>query len=775
MRKVIFFKKANKDNNLPGSFRPISILECLFKVINRCVINRLDNLSNEIFNKNQYGFIRSRSGASATRTIQTIQQAQSRSNENYSIIFLDNKQAFDRISQDAIIILLEKMGFPSIFIKWIKHILKNGKAFTEINGVISEIFCILTGTPQGSPSSSTLYIVAQNFLQLCYELRKLKFKAKIHNIEIPLICFADDSFTVAKFESRNDIEEFFAFFKEFEKIIGLTLNKSKTEILVYGPLKDKIKSWFDELKFGTCVNEAKHLGININHDFTKTAGSTVQKISEKIQVSINFLIKTKADMFRRKTLLNLGIHSKLNHAFQSCTIKKSQLNAIWKKIIKALWAKDFYNISSRGRSLIARDRLPASYTKGGLQLTDTYQKYKRLSIEASYKILKNYFFQQNDLLSKILDKLLPPSLRYDGSKGIHKCIRNLHKDISFLKPALLFLEKQVFDLENNKDFMTGSSIHSSLHILLSNRPTRKIKEFLEQQNINTIGHMITFYNENKHTINPTILRDFESFMLPLKVKIGEFRSYMSVPHINMILHGFPKIKQLRPKFLIKKEYEDCLDEKFQEPPALKTRNKDKTLNISKEQYAFAYKFSTHLPLSSYYKTFCFNILNRTLYTASKGFQMNIEASRNCKKCLDVEEDTVHLLLDCDNLSYLIWNELDKGVNKLTDGKCNINWQIILFHIKPKHMQHSLFKQIIIFLQLLKADIYRRRNDDQCMPNPMKIRAIIIVALRKTIRILKLRSQYIFDLENLCAIMEDRMVNNVFNDVFNRTNRRWIMD
>ena len=94
LRKVIFFKKANKDNNLPGSFRPISILECLFKVINRCIIIRIDNLSNDIFNKNQYGFIRNRSGASATRTIQTIQHAQQRSNENYSIVFLDNKQAF---------------------------------------------------------------------------------------------------------------------------------------------------------------------------------------------------------------------------------------------------------------------------------------------------------------------------------------------------------------------------------------------------------------------------------------------------------------------------------------------------------------------------------------------------------------------------------------------------------------------------------------------------------------------------------------------------------
>ena len=43
--------------------------------------------------------------------------------------------------------------------------------------------------------------------------------------------------------------------------------------------------------------------------------------------------------------------------------------------------------------------------------------------------------------------------------------------------------------------------------------------------------------------------------------------------------------------------------------------------------------------------------------------MNKEESKNCKKYIDIEENTVHLLLDCDNLAYLIWNELDKAVKK----------------------------------------------------------------------------------------------------------------
>ena len=775
LRKVIFVKKANKKNNFAGSFRPISILECLFKVINRCLINRMDILSNDIINRNQYGFVRKRSGASATRTIEVIQRAQLRSDENYSIIFLDNKQAFDRISQEAIFIILEKMGFPPLYIFWLKNIVKNGIAFTEINDIISETFNILSGTPQGSPSSSTLYTIAHNLIQLCYEKRKFRWKADIHGLKIPLISFADDGATVIKIISKEDIIEFFVFFKEFEDLIGLTLNKSKTEILVYGPKMEEIKKWFKELNYGQCVKQTRHLGIIISDNPKLTAEKTVKNVKKNMQESIKRLICTKADLFRRKTLLNLGIHSKFNHVFQGCTIEKVHLKKIWDDIAKAMWAKNSSEYSSTGRILIAKDRLPASYIKGGLQLTDTMQKYKRINTEASFKILKNYFFKQGDLLSNILEILLPSSLRQDGSKGINNCIVNLHPDILFLKEGLVCLKQLVQDLETNKRFITGSSIYSSIHNTLFNKPSGELKRLLQQHDINTVGNLICFYNEHAHELNQVILKQLEYIVFPYKKKVGNFNSIMQITHLHMLLHAYPNIKKFRPKYIFKKEYEDKLNEQFAIPPALKTRNRDKTLNVSKEIYANAYKVSARLPLSSKYKSFCFNILNRTLYTASKGFKMKKETSGDCKKCTGIEEDTVHLLLDCDNLSVLIWNEIDIAINKSTQGKCNVDWQLILFHVKPKFMQYSFYKQFIIFLQLMKYEIYSRRNNLEISPRPQKIRAIIINNIRKTIRILKLRSKKVIDLDNLCLIMEERLTQNTYNKHFDNRNRRWIMN
>ena len=84
------------------------------------------------------------------------------------------------------------------------------------------------------------------------------------------------------------------------------------------------------------------------------------------------------------------------------------------------------------------------------------------------------------------------------------------------------MEKQVRELETNKAFMTGSSLISSQFTMLFNRPSGELKELLKHNIIKTIGHMISYYNENSHEIDPNRISELESIVLPLKVKFGKF-------------------------------------------------------------------------------------------------------------------------------------------------------------------------------------------------------------------------------------------------------------
>ena len=100
----------------------------------------------------------------------------------------------------------------------------------------------------------------------------------------------------------------------------------------------------------------------------------------------------------------MAFHSKFNHFFQSCTLPERSLRNIWKNIINSLRSNKLPITSRSGRALIAKNRIPANYNVGGLQMADTIQKYKCLSIEANFKLLQNVLKNKNDFISLYIKK-----------------------------------------------------------------------------------------------------------------------------------------------------------------------------------------------------------------------------------------------------------------------------------------------------------------------------------------------------------------------------------
>ena len=98
--------------------------------------------------------------------------------------------------------------------------------------------------------------------------------------------------------------------------------------------------------------------------------------------------------------------------------------------------------------------------------------------------------------------------------------------------------------------------------------------------IKTVGHLIYFYDEHSHELDPAILQQLEYIVLHYKEKVDNLNEFMKINHIHMILHAFSNIKKYRPKYIFNKEYEYNLNKMLEYPPALKTRNRDKTLNVS---------------------------------------------------------------------------------------------------------------------------------------------------------------------------------------------------
>merc|ERR1712079_440044 len=82
-----------------SDYRPISLLEFLYKIISKALVNKIENQLPLIVKENQYGFVKSRRMSSATMSIIGAVSEVKRRSEGL-VMFLDIAKAFDSIRHD---------------------------------------------------------------------------------------------------------------------------------------------------------------------------------------------------------------------------------------------------------------------------------------------------------------------------------------------------------------------------------------------------------------------------------------------------------------------------------------------------------------------------------------------------------------------------------------------------------------------------------------------------------------------------------------------------
>ena len=154
--KGVLLEKPNKrDRTLVKSYRVISLLNCLGKVVEKVVAKQLSDFCevNEKLHKGQMGARKYRSAIDAAALlIQKVQEAWE-SRKIAGALFMDVKGAFDHVSRAQLAQRMSDLGIDDDLIGWTQSFLTDRWVELVIDGHINPKCKVETGIPQGSPVS----------------------------------------------------------------------------------------------------------------------------------------------------------------------------------------------------------------------------------------------------------------------------------------------------------------------------------------------------------------------------------------------------------------------------------------------------------------------------------------------------------------------------------------------------------------------------------------------------------------------------------------------
>ncbi|CAH8595529.1 unnamed protein product [Heterobilharzia americana] len=264
--------KCGPTSNIEN-YRPINITSVVSRTMEKVIVKAVVDYmtTNQLLSPAQHGFLKGRS--CTTSYLDYLDNVTSKRDQGLFVttLFLDFKQAFDKVPHKRLVTKLQSYGFRDPLLSWLRTSLEGRFQVVKFSNCYSTPRLIQSGVVQGSVLGPILFLIYVN--DICSVIRN----------GIPYL-FADDLKIVYSFSPAALTQGFSQIQEDLKRIFiwsetwQLPLNPNKSGILHFNKSHPEVTLHLGDIALQV-YNTVKDLGITYSRSltFTEYADSVVSK------------------------------------------------------------------------------------------------------------------------------------------------------------------------------------------------------------------------------------------------------------------------------------------------------------------------------------------------------------------------------------------------------------------------------------------------------------------------------------------------------------------
>ncbi|XP_055529426.1 uncharacterized protein LOC129721179 [Wyeomyia smithii] len=279
--KIIAIKKPDKPAADHRSYRPIAMLSCIRKLLEKMILRRLDNwaeTTNQL-SETQFGFRRGKGPNDCLALLATEAEMALGSKQQMTSVFLDITGAFDSVSIEILSEKLHQRGFSPILTNFLINLLSE-KHLLFNHGSSTITRTSYMGLPQGSCLSPLLYNFYISDIDTC-----LTDGCTMRQLADDCVVSVTASLAV---DMKNSLQNTLDNLTSWASCLGIEFSLEKTEMVVFS--KKRPPPRLELVLSGRPITQSpsfKYLGVW--YDSKCTWEKHINYLKQRCQPRINFL------------------------------------------------------------------------------------------------------------------------------------------------------------------------------------------------------------------------------------------------------------------------------------------------------------------------------------------------------------------------------------------------------------------------------------------------------------------------------------------------------